>query len=402
MSLENRPGQQSEWVAVDPPELTEDKKLYPNNTASSTNGLLKNLGNLGISLTTKAVLQISNSVNDDRRIGVKIDLFRSTSTQEFTTFTMHTLRYHYFLMDKVPNLHPLPIFPSSKLSDLIADDYHISTDHSLSLLQADMDLLGEPFRMTMLNEPRGEFPYKLNLVIPTHIPQGREVSLDTLPLNFRSVGFTYDLAHYPQHRDILSAIAQKRIPAQVLESDRSHTSSVKGHETPEGINTIIHLYLQDPSPQSFLKCYEVELSALDGKINPDNTEEIVPESHWQEEENHYCMIGAANTSFPLVPVGIDKIARLELRIHYQDTSPDTTSELLGDLPISIDGRNQWFAEGCFEKGKVELSHKPEWGENNAAFVYRQTSSKRISPKEIHAAVVGLSTLKKAVTERLAA
>ena len=138
-----------------------------------------------------------------------------------------------------------------------------------------------------------------------------------------------------------------------------------------------------------------------GNKNPEYTTEISPESIWQENERHFCMIGKNDTSFPLIPLDISRIASLTVRIHRQSTATDIASELLADLPISIDGANQWFAKGSSEKGEVELLFKPEWGENNTRLVYRKSSKQRISPKEIHSAVVAMSGFKNDIMQRLA-
>lgn len=365
-------------------ELTFDNNIHTGNANRSTNRLIKGLRDLDVQLTQPAEIYIENLPSSkSKQLGE--DHFQRTMSLSIST-------------TEVPHSIGLPTNGSF---DLVRDDSLLTAMNSNYYVHAHMHLDGQPFRIAMFVEPKGNEPYKVDLVMPTSLQLNKGMLLESLTPNFTTIGFIHDLAHRPQHRDRLSAIAQKRIPAQVLEGSRGRRSSVKGHETPEGFNTNVDLYVQSPNSEDFLKCYEVELFSKDGKKNPENTTEIAPESVWQEKENHFCIIGAVNTSFPLVPVGIDKIARLTMRIHSQSAS-DTASELLGDLPISIDGTNQRYATGYLEDGNVELLFKPEWGKNNAALVYRKTSSKRISAKEIRDAVVGLSSLKNDIMQRLAA
>lgn len=107
-------------------------------------------------------------------------------------------------------------------------------------------------------------------------------------------------------------------------------------------------------------------------------------------------------SYPLVPINLDKISKLAMGISYHGDRPQVMFDLLADLPLSIDGANQWYATGGNSlNGLFEILFKPEWDENNTAFVYRQSSSKRISPKEIHKALTTMIAVKTTLTQKSA-
>ena len=120
------------------------------------------------------------------------------------------------------------------------------------------------------------------------------------------------------------------------------------------------------------------------------------------------MTGDEALTYPLFPIKeLGEISTLTMGIYYDGriADPKRVHRLLKGFPMSIDGTNQWYATGYLGDdngdGKVELLFKPEWGENNTRLVYRKSSSKRISPEQIHMAVVEMTALKKNVTESLA-
>jgi len=394
MGLENMPSQQADaqiqrqtdWVPVDPPELTKDKKIHRGNASRSAQRLFRGLDALGLQFTEQYKVT-----------GTDLPLLPKSSRGE----------YNIVLLESIAEIPHAILFPLDR-NELILDSTHDWKGNSFYSIEANIDYNSHPFRMFMDVEPKGYEKFRLSLVTSTHIPQEREISLDLLPLDFRSVGFRYDFLRNPEHRKRLSEFYERRLDMDMVSGDPRTQSAMFGRQTPNGITAVSRLYLQTPNPNRYLKCYEVELfgeeSGQGRKRFLDSTEEIVPESHWQEDERHYCMTGDKETStYPLFPIEeLDLVSTLSMEIHYDDKSDDPTlvHELLRGFPLSI-GTNQWYATGYLGDGNVELLSKPEWGYDNARLVYHQKAKKRITPKEIHSAVVGLNALRTAITERLA-
>jgi len=388
MSLEIK--RLGEWVPAYPPKLTENGKIHRDNAERSAQSLLQELDSLGLRLT------------EQHKVTVK-DFPLVTTPGKHNIVPAWIVEIPYVI------LSPLD-FDNFDNKELILDSAPEWIYNRFYSIDANMDYGIQPLSMYMEVEPEDYEPYKLILAMPTHIPQEREISLDMLPLDFRSVGFRYDFRRNPMHRERISEFYEGRVDMDMVSGGRSEKSRIFGSKTPNGIDAISTLFLQTPNPSSHLKCYEVELFGT--KVGQgrerflDNTEEIVPESHWQEDEAHYCMTGDKETlTYPLFPIEeLGRISTLSMVIHYngKNDDPKRIYRLLQGFPLSIDGTNQWYATGYLEGGRVELLVKPEWGEDNARLVYRQQSKKRILPEEIHAAVVGMSALKTAITEGLAA
>lgn len=361
---------QGEWTPVDPRD----------NAQRDAQRLLGRLGRLGLRLTEQYKVTAR-----------KYDIGVSMQIVEIPHAT----------------LYPFILYPYDN-KELIQDSTDVWKYNSFYFIDANMKLNTQPFSMHIDVEPKRYEPYKLSLVMATHIPQEKEVSLGLLPLNFSSVGFRYDFIRNPEHRERISEFSEKRVDMDMVNGDPLKPSGIFGRQTPNGIDVVSILHLQTPNHSRYLKCYEVELFGtevgLGRKRFLHNTKEIVPESDYQEKERHFCMTGDKETlTYPLFPIKLDKISRLAMEISYHGDTPQVMFDLLGDLPLSIDGINQWYAPGGNSlNGRFEMLFKPEWGKNNTALVYHQFSPKRISPEQIHSAVVGLSTLKKDLTERLAA
>lgn len=399
MSLEDRSRQPSdvqikrqvEWTAVDPPEVTPDRKIHRGNAYRSAQRLFRGLDRLGLQLTKPYKVT-----------GMDISTPKLTPGEEYNNVFSETIV-------EIP-YHVTSIYPSDK--ELIKNSTHDWRGNSFYSIAANMDYKYQPLSMLMDVEPNRYEKYKLSLVMRTRIAMGQEVSLDWLPLNFRSVGFKYDFHNNPKHRERLSEFSKKRVDMDIVSGDPMKRSAIFGYQTPNGINAVSRLYLQSPNYFRRLKCYEVELFGQEVRQGKkrflDNTEEIVPESHWQDNENHYCMSGDEALTFPLFPLELDRISTLSMKIHHDDRrgDPKMIHRLLKGFPLSVEGTNQWYATGYlgddYEAGNVELLFKREWGNTNAALVYHQTSSKRIPPEEIYNVVVGMNSLKTAITERLAA
>jgi len=351
-----------------PTEIT--KSQQSENAGLGTERILKGLGNLGVQFNQPAEIAIRN-----------------------LPLTLEPI--------SVPASRTVTFLPYLDETNLVYDSPIMINSGSYYFIKADALFEDQPFRMSIFTGHKGREhrgPDTLILYLPFAIKSNKEMLLGDLPPNFTSVGFSYDFSRNPQLKNRLSAVARKRIPVEVVSGHER--SLVIGQDTPEGIKTRISLNLQNPNPQNHLKCYEVEVFSGGNKNSP-NTPQIAPETIWQAQENHYCMVDGK--SYPLVPIELDKISKLTMEISYHGDTPQVMFDLLGNFPLSIDWTNQWYASTGrpFEIGNVVLLFKPEWGDENAALTYRQDSSKRISANAIHSAVIQLSTLKKDLTERLA-
>lgn len=369
---------------IEPEELlTTNKEINPESAKRNTVKLLKGLSELGLHLTDPAEITIVN-IPPLREIKSKTD------------YAQLRMEIHRSTID-IPN--PATGALRGELIRDSTEEILIKSNYSIA---ADVLFDNQPFELYMLTQPEGVMPYYLNLTMRTVLRSNKEMALGSLPSNFTSVGFAYNLTQNPQYRNRLSSIAQKRIPAEIGDNDSSRESFVDGIETQEGLDTVVRLYLQDPNPKDCLKCYEVEVRTKGERGFSPNTPNVAPESIWQEKENHYCMV--EGNSYPLSPITLDKISKLRMDISYRGESPKVMFDLLGDLPLSIDWINQWYASES-DRSKndyMQLLFKPEWGENNAAFVYHKSSKERILPEDIHNALKQMNTVKNSLTEKLAA
>lgn len=288
----------------------------------------------------------------------------------------------------------IPVGNGYGFGELIVDKSFDSANQSALIFDANLRFNNQPVRMHTVYTLRDKYNHELNLVMPVTISANREALLESLPPDFTTAALSYDFVHNPQYRDRLSAVAQKRIPVQIVNGGR-----VTGKVTPAGIDTQIQLNLQNPDPKNHLRCYEVEIFEGENKNVPQTTD-VASEVIWQPKENHFCMVGGE--SYPLIPVKLNEISKLKMVINYRGDSLKVATDLLGDLPLSIDGTNQWYATREIPGGSLQLLFKPEWGESNAALVFNKVSPKRIFPKEIHGALMQMCVLRKSVTERLAA
>jgi len=102
------------------------------------------------------------------------------------------------------------------------------------------------------------------------------------------------------------------------------------------------------------------------------------------------MIG--ENGYPFFPVPLERMSDLSMVITHVGTSPDSL-KLLGDVPLSLNGSNQWFASGSLGHGSLELLFKPTWEQSNAALVFHQDSRSRINPDRLYRTMVQMvSTL----------
>jgi len=227
--------------------------------------------------------------------------------------------------------------------------------------------------------------FKTTLVTRTHFDLKTPFFTDNLS-EFSDFGFRVKLASN-EDRQLLETLRERRIPAKLMPKS-PYISMVKGWETAPKSKIYdlgISLYLQDRDEQSYLKCYEVELhsgeegKSQDERKNPPETSEVVPEAIWQEDQNHFCM--REGDSFPLIPPKVEKMNSLAISVNCFGSSRETREQLL-NLPLSLDGENQWFATGHFPWGSLDLLYNSKWGQENTAIVAHIQNKHRISPKQI--------------------
>ena len=114
------------------------------------------------------------------------------------------------------------------------------------------------------------------------------------------------------------------------------------------------LHLQDPQAD-YLKCYEVELFNQAKQKNLPETGTVVPESFWQAEEDHFCMV--PKDSFPLIPISPNRVSRLTINLTSSVRHPKRLLPLLGDIPVSKATR--FYAHSKQDNGELSLELKPE-------------------------------------------
>lgn len=250
-----------------------------------------------------------------------------------------------------------------------------------------MSLDDKPFNMIFLAAPNVS-EYHLYLSLPLSLSISNPITINHLSAMFNRFGFQYDLTE-PGLRERLAPLDYLRVPAEIVNYGRSGRSTLRGRVESAGIKTLINLYLQDSNPEKALNCYEVEIDDGSGSFSA-KTAELAPESIWQVNERHYCMIG--ENGYPFFPVPLERMSELAMVISHDGASPDSLKPL-GDVPLSFDGSNQWFASGSLGHGSLELLFKPTWEQSNAALVFHQDSSSRINPDRLYRTMVQMvSTL----------
>lgn len=220
--------------------------------------------------------------------------------------------------------------------------------------------------------------------ITTQVDLDGKYPLSLEPLgDFRRAGFQFDFTNNPESRRLLTELVKnRRVPAEMVPENLMAQSLVIGHKDDDGIDFQLRLCLQNPNPESYSKCYEVEIYYGPASVkNSPDTVEIVPESHWQEDEGHFCMV--PDSSYPLVPVDLKRAKSLKMKIKFTDDKPPTTDlDFLQNLPLSFDGSNQWYTAHRYNNGEVFLLHRPDWGKNCAKLLYHELSRRPIAAKSI--------------------
>lgn len=187
-----------------------------------------------------------NISTDKANLKVYNDFPRGENNQDTTDSIklreQRLLGFHIILLDDT--------FVSVFKPGLIETKAFISPDNFF-FLDTDIDYNGQKIRMIMFKEASGESPCNLNLVIPTSLPKDREVSLDSIPLDFTAIRFKYDFSRNPEHREKLSGLFQKRIDIHMVSNEFTNTLSRR--QIPNGIEAKVRLKLQDPNSQNFCK-----------------------------------------------------------------------------------------------------------------------------------------------------
>jgi len=249
-------------------------------------------------------------------------------------------------------------------------------------------------------------PNTLTLIMKDNINLEDVLLVSQLPNAPYAIGFVYDFRRTPLAREKLSSIAGIEIPAKHFSDLASRRSSVIGQSARYGIKASIRVHLQDESPQ-FLDCYEVEIFETAGSKFRQDTPKIVEKAKYQDWQNHFCIVPNHNGSFPLLPVNVSgkskdeswsdyqrrKVAKLLFAADYKGNSLDTFAEFVEGLPLSIDGRNQWFAKWRIREGSLDVIFNPEWQNHNTVLVYHKRSSQEFSPEHVYNVVQEMDSIR---------
>lgn len=233
-------------------------------------------------------------------------------------------------------------------------------------------------------------PYSLTIMNSTNSDLGDGLLVQSLPITPYSVAFEYDFNKNPYAREKLEQIGNKKIGAEFFSGREFKRSSVVGIEDENGLRVSVHIYLQEKGFEDFpfLKCYEIELiKRWNYGIHPD-IQDISPESIWQPDQQHYCL--SDKYSFPLLPVVMKRVSNISFMAHPIEGTASTLVELLSGLPLSVDGKNQWFAQGYFGDGDISMFFNPEWQYHNTVLRYEEKSPNEFSAGQIYKAVSSLS------------
>lgn len=260
--------------------------------------------------------------------------------------------------------------------DIILDNsYHMTMVNSVRF-DFELEFEDQLFRAYLLHENSSpDDPHKL--IVASYFayqPQGI-VSVDFLP-DFTYFGLKYDLIEGQNTQD-LKDLSDRRIPREILSR-----GTFTGKEVDPGFDSRISLTLQDSNLLHSCQCYEVELYSGNQKNIP-QTSHVVPESRWQENQRHYCMTG--NDSYPFFPMNIEEMSRLTMFVSFEGSSTPNLLAHFHDLPLSLDGKNQWFIGRKTGNNVLEVLQKPSWGENNLAIVSHHERNRRFSAQSVLAA-----------------
>ena len=173
-------------------------------------------------------------------------------------------------------------------------------------------------------------------------------------------------------KDKLALVGDKRVPAHFY----GNSSRVSGYEDENGLKAFVYLNFRKQNAENFLQCYEIEILKL-GWLHPETTN-ISPEATWQPEQFHYCL--SHQETFPLLPLELSKISKISFVAKFME-DPQTLAEILEGLPLTVDGKNQWFAKMPYRDGILSLIST---GIAKSVFLsYQRESSTDISAEQIY-------------------
>ncbi len=273
---------------------------------------------------------------------------------------------------------------------LIRDETNSSRSSSTGIIEAQFQFNNENYRLdSAYSELRDR---KLD----THVTHGTtikpEVNLDlrNTPFPFSIIGFRHELVSDEQ-RARISRLAERRLSSSYYSNVFGYHSEVKAKKRVEGFDVIPTLHLQNPNEDAHLKCYEVEI--FDGEVkNIPETLEVAPESIWQDKENHYCLI--EQDSFPLIPFDMRRAKSLNIKIATDEALVQSVLSSLGELPLSFDGSNEWYAQFATPTGKVNVLHAPRWRRDRIKLVHTTLAlNEELSAERILSATSEIQTLK---------
>lgn len=272
------------------------------------------------------------------------------------------------LFASFPRTVPYVSVDHKKKKEIIHEGIYRWVTENTCSISSEIQYREENARM-ILEIPGTQMPYSLTIVASSKMRLDSPLLLEQLPFVPFEIGVVYSSLKDPLAAELLDGIAGSRIPAfRISGHPYLNRSKVVGHGTRNRLDMHITLYLQDEDRENYLRCYEVELFTRKNK-NPGFTTAVVPESEWQPEENHYCMIDTG--SFPLIPADLARVATLKMSINYDGSSKEGMRDLVGNFPLSASGKNQWYAKFHDRTGTLTVMHSPAWKMANTFFVYER-------------------------------
>jgi|SRR3989344_1825883 len=288
--------------------------------------------------------------------------------------------------------------PSTGIDNILDGGYHISITSVVSryyMMALPLTLSQTPLEIcySYQRNRQNEREYRADMVLKADsATKDRIVLTDEFLPDFTQFFTTYHIQGNEAQQEIATLLHQRRIPAEAIPADSRGRSLVSGKGIGSVFDMNVRLFLQDPNPNSYSKCYEVELApeeAAPGEntFHP-NTTDFVPDAKWQANENHFCMTGV---DYPFIPPIPGVIGRLRLSINSvaQDSQ---IVDLLRGIPLSWDGTNTWFTKKSRDDETVEVIHQSDWGQDKLAFTSHIQSENWISPLRIRQAAEGLLAL----------
>ena len=230
-------------------------------------------------------------------------------------------------------------------------------------------------------------PYSLILFANDVADLERRLVVGSFPVLVGAVGVNFDFRENPETREVLSRLGRKRISASFYKTG----TSVFGYEDKSGLVAFVTLNLQQENREQPLKCYEVEI--LGNTFHPDTTK-ISPESVWQPDQNHYCM--ASQETFPLIPLDVNSLSGISFVANLME-DPQRLTEILNGLPLTIDGKNQWYVKFPSDvRSVISFLYNPQWQNHNSVVLYEERGTKNFSPHHIYNAASNLHKLRKTI------